>query len=148
MKSVYVAVMGVLCVGALGSPIAEKLCRAGSILVVDTDLGRVAGLGSQIESLASPREVADRADIVFACLAEERHHRDALLGTDGILHGRRCRFYVHLGTSGSPFMEELTTRLSDRGIATVDAPVTGGPPKARAGDLTPIISGAAIHVDY
>lgn len=126
-------------------PIAERLARVGSVVAFDPNSERMTALRN-VEFLRSPKEVADCADIVFACLSEKEHHRNALLGGQGIVHGRRRKLYVHLGTSGSPFMNELEEQLSAAGIATVDAPVTGGPPKARRGELTSIVSGEAACV--
>lgn len=147
-RGMDVPVIGFLGLGALGAPIARRLADVRSIVVFDPAPARLSGLEAGIERLDSAKDVADRADIVFACLVEERHHRDALLGSNGILYGRRCKHYVHLGTSGSPFIEELDGRLSAAGIATVDAPVTGGPPKARAGELTTIVSGGVESVAF
>lgn len=148
LRSKDIPVIGFLGLGALGAPIAQRLAGVGSIVVFDPAPARLLGFQAGIERLDSPKDVADRADIVFACLVEERHHRDALLGSDGLRHGRRCKHYVHLGTSGSPFIEELDRRLSAEGITTVDAPVTGGPSKARTGDLTTIVSGIAESVEF
>ncbi|MCR4524181.1 NAD(P)-dependent oxidoreductase [Bosea sp. 47.2.35] len=133
--------LGFLGLGSLGAPIARRLALAGPIVAFDPDPARFDGLPAAIERAASPAETGDRADIVFACLAAESHHLEALLGSAGLIRGRRCRIYVHLGTSGSPLLARLAKSMAEAGIETVDAPVTGGPPKARSGELTSIVSG-------
>ena len=133
--------IGFLGLGSLGAPIARRLAAVGPVLAFDPDPARFDGLPSDIRPAPSPRAVGDGADIVFACLAAERHHRDALLGPAGLAHGRRRTIYVHLGTSGSLFVAELAAEMGRHGVETVDAPVTGGPPKARSGELTSIVSG-------
>ena len=138
--------IGFLGLGALGAPIAARLAARNPVAVFDPDPGRRLPDPEGVAYLASPREVADHADIIFACLAERQHHQEALLGSEGIVHGRRRRLYVHLGTSGSLFLEELDRQLAAAGIATIDAPVTGGPPKARSGELTTIVSGEPVGV--
>lgn len=142
---IHTSKIGFLGLGSLGAPIAERLASGSRVLAFDPDPKRLSGL-KNIESLSSPREIADFCDIIFACLAEKEHHHDALLGEQGILHGHRCKTYVHLGTSGSQFLNKLAEQLSAAGIATIDAPVTGGPPKARCGELTSIVAGNEVHV--
>lgn len=137
--------IGFLGVGVLGAPIAERLARAKPIVAFDPKAGSMGAL-RDVEFVNSPKEVADRADIVFACLAEKSHHRDALFGSQGVVNGLCRKLYVHLGTSGSSFLKEVEGELSAAGIATVDAPVTGGPPKARLGELTSIVSGDAADI--
>jgi hypothetical protein len=73
----------------------------------------------------------DRAEIVFGCVAPPEEFRDAVLGAQGLVHGARMRVYVHLGTSGASLLGELATAHGARGVATIDAPITGGPPRAR-----------------
>ncbi|WP_293799701.1 NAD(P)-dependent oxidoreductase [uncultured Bosea sp.] len=133
--------IGFLGLGSLGAPIARRLAAVGPVLAFDPDPARFDGLPSDIRPAPSPRAVGDGADIVFACLAAERHHRDALLGPAGLAHGRRRKIYVHLGTSGSLIVAGLAAEMGRHGVETVDAPVTGGPPKARSGELTSIVSG-------
>lgn len=141
-----VSTIGFLGLGSLGAPIATRLAMARPVVAFDPDPTRFDGLPASIERAKSPSAVGDSADIVFACLAAERHHHDALLGPVGLLHGKRRRLYVHLGTSGSPFVAWLAEVLVKNGIETVDAPVTGGPPKARSGELTSVVSGKPAHL--
>lgn len=137
--------VGFLGLGSLGAPIARRLARGDTVVAFDPDAARFDALLPGVERAASPAEVGDRADIVFACLAAEAHHRDALFGAEGLVRGERRSVYVHLGTSGSAFVAELDDTLRSFGLVTIDAPVTGGPPKARTGDLTSIVSCSPSH---
>lgn len=142
-QSDRIPIVGFLGLGALGAPIACRLASAGPVVAFDPDPTRFDGLHPAVAAASSPREVGDRADVVFACLATESHHSDALLGPAGLVRGTRRTLYVHLGTSGSPFLARLADRLAESGVDTLDAPVTGGPPKARSGELTSIVSGSS-----
>lgn len=136
------ATIAVIGLGAIGRPMAERIAAAGLPLVVcDTRPAAVAGLPDAVVRAASPEDAASRADIVLACLPSIESHRQALLGPGGAIHGSRVRIYVHTGTTGSALVNELATAFGERGVATLDGPMTGGVPRARAGTLTVMASG-------
>jgi 3-hydroxyisobutyrate dehydrogenase-like beta-hydroxyacid dehydrogenase len=134
---------GFVGLGALGRPIAERLAVSGHALVLHDRRPEAAAALAGPEAIAahSAREVADRAAIVFGCVATPDEFRDVVLGPQGLVQGAALRVYVHLGTSGAPLLAEIAEALAARGIATLDAPVAGGPPRARAGTLTTMVSG-------
>lgn len=136
--------IGFIGVGNMGLPMAERLIGAGNELVVhDT---RQAALKPLIERQAraatSPRDVADRCETVFVSLPTLPALRDVVLGDNGAIHGRALKLLVNTCTVGVPLVEELTTELSAKGIQLVDCPISGGPPGARAGTLSVMVSGA------
>jgi len=136
------ATLAVIGLGAIGRPMAERIAAAGLPLVVcDTRPAAVAGLPPAVGVAASAAEAANRAEIVLACLPSIESHRQALLGPEGAIHGARFRIYIHTGTTGSALVNELAAALGGRGITTLDAPMTGGVPRARAGTLTVMASG-------
>jgi 2-hydroxy-3-oxopropionate reductase len=89
----------------------------------------------------SPREVADAARVVFASLPRPAIVREVALGRDGIVHGRAVRTFVDVSTTGSAIEKEVAAGLAARGIATVDAPVSGGAEGAAAGTLAVMTAG-------
>lgn len=134
-----IAIVGL---GAIGRPMAERIAAAGLPLVVcDVRPEAVAGLPQAVTIAASPEDAANRADIVLACLPSIDSHRRALTGPGGAIHGTRMRTYIHTGTTGSALVNELAAVFAARGVATLDAPMTGGVPRARAGTLTVMASG-------
>jgi 3-hydroxyisobutyrate dehydrogenase-like beta-hydroxyacid dehydrogenase len=136
------ATIAIIGLGAIGRPMAERIAGAGLPLVVcDVRDEAVAGLPEMVMRAASPEDAANRADIVLACLPSIDSHRKALLASGGAIHGSRARIYIHTGTTGSALVHELATAFGERGIATLDAPMTGGVPRARAGTLTVMASG-------
>lgn len=135
-------VLGFLGIGAIGAPMAERLIEAGHRLAVfDIDRRALEAFRGRAAIAGSPAELADAADIVFGCLPTIESHRTALLGNDGVIAGRRAKLYVHVSTTGGAILDEVAGRLKERGIETVDAPVTGGVPRARDGSLTVMTSG-------
>lgn len=142
-RSAGVMRAGFLGLGAIGAPIASRLAGPGDPLVVfDVRREPLVAFGEAGEIARSAKEVGDRAELVFGCLASEDAHRDALLGPQGLIHGGKVRIYVNLGTIGASLVREIEAALQRRGIATLDAPVTGGVGRARSGTLTAIVSGA------
>ena len=134
--------IGFLGLGAIGAPIASRLAIGEDRLVVfDVRPEALVPFRTVSAVAESAKDVGDRAEIVFGCLASEDAHRDALLGPRGLIHGSSVRIYVNLGTIGASVVRELETALRDRGVATVDAPVTGGVGRARSGTLTAMVSG-------
>lgn len=88
----------------------------------------------------SVREVGDAADIVLVCVPDAGALRDVVLDEGGLAGAARVRVLVHTGTSGPEVLDELAGRVE---LQIVDAPITGGVPRARTGDLTTIVAGAA-----
>ncbi len=139
--------IGILGLGAIGRPMAERIAAAGlPIVVFDPRAAAVAGLPAAVGIAASAADAAGRADIILACLPSIDSHRQALLGPDGAItggaiSGGRFKTYIHTGTTGSALVLELAAAMAERGIETLDAPMTGGVPRARAGSLTVMASG-------
>lgn len=134
--------IGLIGLGAMGMPIAERLLAGGHpVVAYDLDEARLALLGNHVTRARSAADVADQARIVIGCVATLDAFRASVLGEEGLVKGRRIERYVHFGTTGARFLRELSEPLKARGIETVDAPVTGGVPRAKLGGLTVIVSG-------
>jgi 3-hydroxyisobutyrate dehydrogenase-like beta-hydroxyacid dehydrogenase len=135
--------IGFIGLGAMGLPMASRLlARNHEVTVLDLDPVLTAKLAIQGAAVGrSPSDVADRAEIVFACLPSLAAVREVALGADGIVTGKAVKTYISLSTTGSPLAKEIAARLAERGIQTLDAPITGGAPKARDGSLTVMVSG-------
>ncbi|MET7541413.1 NAD(P)-dependent oxidoreductase [Streptomyces sp. NPDC005507] len=137
--------VGFVGVGAIGRPMAQCLVAAGHDVVVhDIDPDVAASLDGA-RALATAAEVARQADVVFVCLPAAQHLRQVVTGPEGLLAGGRMSVLVHTGTSGAAVVEELADRLGP--VALVDAPVTGGVPRAREGTLTAIVAGPTEVLD-
>ena len=136
--------VGFLGLGQMGSAIAERLLGKGFQLHVhDPAVQAVERFVAQgAVAHASPKAVADAASIVFACLPNQKVSQAVALGPDGVVHGRAMKVYAEMSTIGRELVEAIAAGLAERGIETLDAPVTGGPPVARAGRLTLLVSGA------
>lgn len=97
---------------------------------------------------SSPRAVADQAELVIACLPNGRICHEAALGEQGAVHGSRLRVYVDSSTIGRAAMVEIGQGLAARGVALVDAPISGGPKAADKGTLAVMAAGTATALEH
>lgn len=137
------AVVAFVGLGAMGRPMAECILKAGHRLVVHDVSTEAAGkFDARVVLAQSAADAADQADVVIACLPTLEAYRDAVLGRRGIAQGSRAKTYIHVGTTGSAMVKELAAGLRCAGMEIVDAPMTGGPARARTGTLTVMASGS------
>jgi 2-hydroxy-3-oxopropionate reductase len=141
--------LGFVGLGAMGARIAARLLDAGHAVVVHDARAEAAESlrerGAQVAD--SPRAVADAAATVFVSLPTPAIVRTVALGEDGLARGAAIATYVDLSTTGPAVAEEIAAGLAERGVAAVDAPVSGGPAGAEAGRLTLMVAGPTSAVD-
>jgi 3-hydroxyisobutyrate dehydrogenase-like beta-hydroxyacid dehydrogenase len=89
----------------------------------------------------SPREVADRAEVVLCSLPTAAIVTQVVEGESGLIGGRALRTYVELSTVGGPAARDTAATLATAGVGYVDAPVSGGSSGAEAGTLAVMVSG-------
>jgi 3-hydroxyisobutyrate dehydrogenase-like beta-hydroxyacid dehydrogenase len=135
--------IGYLGVGMMGQPMAEKLLDAGHELWL-YDVREEAMrplLERQARRAGSPKELADASDTVVVSLPTLATFRDAITGREGLLSGRALKTLVNTCTVGGPFLADIEAACTAKGVAVIDAPISGGPVGARAGTLAVMVSG-------
>lgn len=135
--------LGFIGTGNMGLPMAEKFVDAGHQLIVfDARPEAMASLvNRQAREASSVREVSDAAETVFVSLPTLDALRDVCLGDGGVMSGGTVKTLVNTCTVGSPLVEEIAQAAAAKGITLVDCPISGGPPGARAGTLSVMVSG-------
>jgi 3-hydroxyisobutyrate dehydrogenase-like beta-hydroxyacid dehydrogenase len=98
-------------------------------------------------AVGSAKELGDTCDIVFMSLPTPPIVRAAVLGEDGIAAGSRVKIVCDLSTSGPKLAQELHDALTPKGIASIDAPVSGGIKGAHDGTLAIMASGPEAPYD-
>ncbi|NYT22765.1 NAD(P)-dependent oxidoreductase [Alcaligenaceae bacterium] len=135
--------IGFIGLGSMGGAIARKLLERGTPLhVFDIDAeisAKFRHLGAHVH--ASPREVADQAVLVFSCLPTVSACRQVALGSEGIAHGTQVKIYAECSTIGHAVCD-IADGLAERGIATLDCPVSGGVKAVRMDTLSVMAAGA------
>lgn len=98
-------------------------------------------LGATVAS--SPFEVAQKSNIVFTILGYPHDVREVVLGNNGVLQGLKAgSIYVDMTTSEPNLAKEIAEEATKKGIAALDAPVSGGDIGAREARLSIMIGGA------
>lgn len=136
--------IGFIGLGIMGKPMAKNLLKAGHRLVVfDVVKERVAELVSAgAAAAASSREVAEKSDMVITMLPNGPDVKEAVLGRGGVLEGARAGLLLVDMSSIAPLVsQEISAKVAEKGVVMLDAPVSGGEPKAIEGTLAIMVGG-------
>ena len=129
-------------IGRMGRPMAARLVAAGYRVRVYDRSGPVRLAGAT--PCKSPAEAAEGAQVLITMLPEGRAVRSALLGRHGAAGAlARNAIVVDMSSCDPVATREIGTALAARGIAFVDAPVSGRVNGAQAGTLTIMAGGKA-----
>jgi len=135
---------GFIGLGIMGKPMAGNLLRAGYQLVVcNRSQGAVQELvAAGAEAASSPREVGARCGVIVTMLPISPHVKEVVLGPNGILEGAKPGTVIVDMSSISPLAaREIAGKAAEKGIEMLDAPVSGGEPKAIDGTLSIMVGG-------
>ena len=143
--------IGFIGLGRMGHPMARNLARAGYGIVahdVDRDALNRARDATGAEAPGSLRATAERCEAVITMLPDGDAVRTVLLGAGGaadcLLAGlSRGSVLVDMSSSSPLGTRELGARLAERGVAMLDAPVSGGVRKAADATLSIMVGGDA-----
>ncbi len=138
--------IGFVGLGIMGNPMAKNLLKAGySLTVYDIVQERVDDLvaaGAQRGS--SSKEVAAGSDVVITMLPNSPEVKEAVLGADGVLDGARSgTILVDMSSIAPLASKEVSEKAKEKGVIVLDAPVSGGEPKAVDGTLAVMVGGPA-----
>lgn len=137
--------IGFVGLGNMGHPMASRLRGAQVDLCVQDarrDHARAFASGP-VRSVDTPRALADACDIILMSLPTPDAVQAVVAGPDGLVHGGRCKLVIDLSTVGPATATACAADLQARGIAFMDAPVSGGVSGAQKGTLAVMASGAA-----
>lgn len=135
---------GFIGLGIMGKPMAGNLLRAGYQLVVcNRSQGAVQELvAAGAEAASSPRQVGARCGVIVTMLPNSPHVKEVVLGPNGILEGAKPGTVIVDMSSISPLAaREIAATAAEKGIEMLDAPVSGGEPKAIDGTLSIMVGG-------
>jgi len=135
---------GFIGLGIMGKPMALNLIKAGyELTVYDIVAERMEDLlkaGARRGS--SSKDVAGRSEVVITMLPNSPHVREAVLGSGGVLEGAKPgTILVDMSSIAPLASKEIAAQAQAKGIAMLDAPVSGGEPKAVAGTLAIMVGG-------
>ena len=137
-----VAVIGL---GAMGLPMALKLNESMPVRAYDLSAERAAlGAKDGLTIFSSAAEAAEGSDIVMIIVRNAAQLNDALFGNGKVAASTKAGAVVVVtSTVGIDAVKETAAKLAESGIELVDAPLSGGPVRARQGDLLIVVGGSA-----
>ncbi len=137
--------------GVMGAPMAAHLAHAGHRVTVynRTEARAVAWVAEHGGThAATPREAASKAEFVFSCVGNDDDLRAVTLGAQGAFAGMAAgTVFVDHTTASAEVARELAAAARERGLAFVDAPVSGGQAGAVNGVLTVMCGGETAAFD-
>jgi 3-hydroxyisobutyrate dehydrogenase len=142
--------VGFVGLGTMGAAMAANLARAGFPLTVwNRSTGRAGDLiALGATEAATPADVARQSDVIVSCVSDTPDVERVLLGADGVADGAAMgTLVIDCSTISPSATRSFGERLAAKGIALVDAPVSGGSEGAQKGTLTIFVGGEATDVE-
>ncbi|MDQ4106972.1 MAG: NAD(P)-binding domain-containing protein, partial [Actinomycetota bacterium] len=136
--------VGFIGLGIMGGPMAENLIEEEYELVLYNrtreKAEKLARAGAAVAD--SPKEVAEKSDIIITMLPDSPQVEEVLAGEDGVFEGvREGALVVDMSTISPVVTRQLAERAAERGASMLDAPVSGGDVGARQGTLSIMAGG-------
>lgn len=139
------AKIGFIGLGIMGKPMSKNLLKAGHELVVydivPAPLQELVAAGAK--GADSPKAVAEQCPVIITIVPNSPHVRAAILGPKGVLEGaKKGSLVVDMSSIDPTVSKEVGAELQKKGVRFLDAPVSGGEPKAIDGTLSIMVGGA------
>ena len=136
--------IGFIGLGIMGKPMAKNLLKAGHEVVVHdinaAAMSELTELGAT--AAATPKEIAEQVELVLTMLPNSPHVKQAALGADGIIEGAHDNLaYIDMSSIAPLVSREVGEAMGAKNICMLDAPVSGGEPKAIDGSLSIMVGG-------
>ncbi|WP_101908290.1 2-hydroxy-3-oxopropionate reductase [Marasmitruncus massiliensis] len=136
--------IGFIGLGIMGKPMAKNLIKAGHELivydVVAENVEQVVEAGAKAGS--SARIVAKSCPVIVTMLPNSPHVKTVVMGENGVLEGAKAGTILIDMSSIAPLAsQEIEKACAAKGVKMIDAPVSGGEPKAVDGSLSIMVGG-------
>lgn len=136
--------IGFIGLGIMGKPMSKNLLKAGyELVIIDRNKAVTEELvAAGAEAAGSPKAVAEQTDVIITMLPNSPQVKEVVLGENGIIEGARPGSVVIDMSSIAPLVSrEIAELLQEKGVEMLDAPVSGGEPKAIDGSLSVMVGG-------
>lgn len=136
--------IGFIGLGIMGKPMSKNLLKAGHELVVcdfnKQAVDEIMGLGAK--SAANGAEVAAECSVIITMLPNSPNVRAVALGENGIIEtAKEGSVLIDMSSIDPTESKAIAAELSKKGIDMLDAPVSGGEPKAIDGTMSVMVGG-------
>ena len=144
------AKIGFIGLGIMGKPMAKNLLKAGhEVVVYDIVPAGVTELvAAGAKAAASSKAVAEQCNFIITIVPNSPHVKAAIFGPNGVAEGiKKGALVVDMSSIDPTVSKEVGAELAKKGVRFVDAPVSGGEPKAIDGTLSIMCGGAKADFD-
>jgi 2-hydroxy-3-oxopropionate reductase len=144
------AKIGFIGLGIMGKPMSKNLIKAGHELVVydvvPAAVQDVVAAGAKAAD--SSKAVAQQCSLIITIVPNSPHVKAAILGPNGVLEGAKAgSLVVDMSSIDPTVSKEVGAELAKKNIRFLDAPVSGGEPKAIDGTLSIMVGGKKADFD-
>ncbi|MCY9697350.1 2-hydroxy-3-oxopropionate reductase [Paenibacillus alginolyticus] len=135
--------VGFIGLGIMGKPMSRNLLKAGyELVVLDTSKSGSELAAAGAKTAATPKALAEEVDVIITMLPNSPQVNEVVLGPNGVIEGAKTGTIVIDMSSIAPLTsQEIARKLAEKGIEMLDAPVSGGEPKAIEGTLSVMVGG-------
>ena len=142
--SVFMKRIGFIGLGLMGSGMSMNLLKAGFPVTVwnRTQSKMKPLLEAGAEGAGSPKELAEKSDIIIGIVTDSSDVEEVLLGSDGVIHGAKSgTIVIDMSTISPSVTRRISEELGKKNVKMLDAPVSGGDTGARQGTLSIMVGG-------
>ena len=136
--------IGLIGLGIMGKPMAKNMLKAGytDLLVSDLNKATVEEVVACGATAATNREIGESCDVVLTMLPNSPHVKSVMLGENGVAAFMRPgTVFIDMSSINPVASKEIAAVLAEKNIEMLDAPVSGGEPKAIDGTLSFMVGG-------
>ena len=134
--------VGMIGLGIMGKPMAKNLLKAGYDLTVSSFNKAADELVECGAQKADNAAIGESCDVVLTMLPNSPQVKEVMLGEDGVAaHMKPGAVFIDMSSINPVASKEIAAALAKRGIEMLDAPVSGGEPKAIDGTLSFMVGG-------
>lgn len=135
--------IGLIGLGIMGKPMAKNLLKAGYDLTVnDRSQASVEDVVAAGARYATQQEIGERCDVVLTMLPNSPQVKEVMLAEDGVVsHMKPGTVFIDMSSINPVASQEIASMLAEKGVEMLDAPVSGGEPKAIDGTLSFMVGG-------
>lgn len=135
--------IGFIGLGIMGKPMAKNILKAGYQLMVNNrSKAAVEEVVAAGAIAATNQEIGENCDVVMTMLPNSPEVISVMLGENGVAaHMKAGSVFIDMSSINPVASKEIATRLAKKNIEMLDAPVSGGEPKAIDGTLSFMVGG-------
>ena len=135
--------IGLIGLGIMGKPMAKNMLKAGYDLTVsDLNKANVDEVVAAGAKAASNKEIGETCDVVMTMLPNSPHVKSVMLGENGVASFMKPgSVFIDMSSINPVASKEIAAALAEKGIEMLDAPVSGGEPKAIDDTLSFMVGG-------